>query len=87
MAKSKKVEFRYNYPYANIMIVERIYEYEDGFNAKRPQTRIPASKTKGWQLQCHVPDDFPITDGHIWIVRSIFTKRAMKKSKEIGLNK
>lgn len=78
MAKSKKVDFRINYPYPNVMVVERIYEYEDGVDAKRPQAKLPAGTTKGWTAQCAVPDEIEISGGHIWIVREIYTKRAMR---------
>lgn len=80
MAKSKNVTIKGPfYPCTNVMMIERYYEYEKGFDAGRKATRIPKTMTKGWAEEFSAPDDVETANGHMWIVRTFFSKRGMRK--------
>ena len=77
MAKSTKVTTRAFYPYPNTMVVERIYEYETGINAKRPSEQLPKTLTDGWKKEFMTGEVIEINNGHIWTTYTFFSKKAM----------
>ena len=84
MAKSKSVETRINYPYPDIMIVERYYELEDGFDAKRPNEKLPKEIKKGWTGYFTTHDTFKANNGHIYVTREVYAKKASKFKERVG---
>lgn len=78
MAKSKSVEVRINYPYPDIMVIERYYEIEDGFDANRPVEKLPKGVKKGWVAQFTVRDKFKANNGHIFVAREVYAKKASR---------
>ena len=81
MAKSTNVTTRVQYPYVNSMVVERIYEYKKGFDAKRPSASIPSNITKGWHKEFMTGEVIQMEGGHIWTTYTFFSKKAMSAGK------
>lgn len=78
MAKSKSVEVRINYPYPDILVVERYYEFEDGIDANRPAEKLPKEVKKGWTAQFTVRDKFKANNGYVLVIREVYSKNATK---------
>jgi hypothetical protein len=81
MAKSKNVTTRTFYPYPNSMVVERLYEYEKGKDAKRPEEKLPKELTDGWKKEFMTGEVIQMDGGHMWTTYTFFSKKAMSKGK------
>lgn len=75
MAKSVSVDNRVLYPYENIMVIERRYQFLEGYDAKRNPVRLPKNTKIGWTyIGTEKDDHIKIDKVGYWVVREIYIK-------------
>jgi len=75
MAKSISVTNKVLYPYDNIMVIERRYQFLEGFDAEREQVRLPKGTKIGWtHIGTEKDDHVKIGKVGYWVVREIYIR-------------
>ena len=76
MAKSLSVDNKVLYPYPNVMVIERRYQFLEGFDAKRTPVRLPKDTRIGWKYVGTAKEDH-ITIGKVgyWVLREMYIKK------------
>lgn len=75
MAKSKKRATHIFYPYPNIMVVERYYEFVDGHDEHR-QNDKPLEEKDGWTGYFTTWEKVKTDSGKFEICREVYAKKA-----------
>lgn len=75
MARSKKLKTIINYPYEDIMVVERWYEFVKDHKENRPNDK-PLKEKEGWVGYITQWRKMKTSNGEVQVCREVYAKKA-----------
>lgn len=80
MARSVSSTYNILYPYEDVMVIERVYEYVKGVNAKRAPIKLPKKVREGWKFLGTSSSSRETCAGGLWIVHEIYIHGMQNKA-------